>query len=139
MPYVAILFLALIAVDASADDLLWLEREWVSDADATMAANPELAEGDSATQAKWKRAYGQMRWTFRDGTLETTQPGGVPFSVPYFVRQLGGDRFEILLNDTEAQTTFKISRTKRGFCADLQLEEKARGYPYVECFSPNGA
>jgi hypothetical protein len=139
MPYVAILLLTLITTAASAHDFLWLEREWISDAEATMAANPQLAKSDDATQGKWKSIYGQMRWTFRDGILETIQTDGVPYSVPYFVRQLDGDRFEILLNDTEAHTTFEISRSKRGFCADLQLEQKAPGFPYIECFSPYAA
>ena len=48
--HVPIFILTFIASMALADDFRWLEGEWISDADATMAAHyPELENVDAAT------------------------------------------------------------------------------------------
>lgn len=140
MSYAAILLVLLLAPTASADDFLWLEREWISDADAMMTANPELSKGNDETRSKCNGVYGEMRWEFSGGFLELKRPGGATYSVPYSIHQLDAEPFEILLDAKEVQDAFVISRTERRFFEGHQLEYKApRELPYAECFAPYGA
>ena len=146
MRYVAITLLAIIAMVASADDFLWLEREWISDADATMVANPQIKNLDGSTLAEFKNIFGEMRWRFSDGILHFVLPGATePLSNPYFVRSVDDERFEIVIEIDHHQNVFAIWRSADGFCTRPEpdwipddLEAWARSF-IVECFKPYGA
>jgi hypothetical protein len=147
-PYVAVILAAIIAGAAWADDFLWLEREWISDADATMAANPQLNKLDDSKRAKFKSIFGEMRWRFADGIFEINRPGAPePRSTPYFIRPIDEKRFEIVSELDDYQSAFVIWRTDLGFCTrpepewipdDLEVRGES-GLVIVECFKPYGA
>jgi len=133
MRYVAILLLAFVAFAASGDDFVWLEGEWISDADTTMVANPQLMKLDDATRSKFKRMYGRILWRFDNGTFEAIYPGEDSHPSSYSVRELEGGRSELLI----CGTSYGISRTETGFCVEAHFdppESKPAEFPNVECF-----
>ena len=146
MPYVAILLLLIIAPATLADDFLWLEREWISDADATMVANPQLMKLSDSKRAEFKSIFGEMRWRFSDGVFEFVPPGTTePLSSPYSVKPVDDERFEIVTELDHHQNIFTIRRTDVGFCTrpepdwipdDLEAWTES---VIVECFKPYGA
>lgn len=129
---------------AFADDYLWLEREWISDADASMAANPEMVSAlKPDVLSRYKSLFGKMRWRIADGVFTTQLPEGTQTSVTYAIRPVSADRFEIVLyGEGEGENLFVIHRTQTGFCAqpgsqqfiDNMKSENAPGV--VECFKP---
>lgn len=136
------LFLALaLSQVAIADDLLWLEREWVSDADASMAANADALKGVPAeAKTKFKSLYGKIRWRFQDGNFYVYSHGVEIDSSPYSLRPIDDDRFEIAVADG---TTFDVTRTSRGFCVRFPpiwvSEAKSWTEPsLIDCFAPYG-
>jgi hypothetical protein len=136
------LFLALaLPFAAIADDLLWLEREWVSDADASMAANADaLKRVPAETKAKFKSLYGKIRWRFQDGNFYFYSENGDSGPSPYSLRPIDDDRFEIAVADG---TTFDVTKTSRGFCVRFPpiwvSEVKSWTDPsLIECFAPYG-
>ncbi len=143
-----LLLLCLMApFDASADDYLWLEQEWISDADATEVANRAMFDALSAkTRARYKGLFGKMRWTIADGTLTSKLPDGKPSTATYAIRPVDSEWFEIILRDTDGryQTVMQIHRTQRGFCAtpytQQQIDEfeSANAPISVECFQLYG-
>ncbi len=137
------LFLALaLPCAATADDLLWLEREWVSDADASMAANAVALERVPAeTKSRFKSLYGKIRWRFQDGNFYFYREGVESGPSPYSLRPIDDERFEITITD---EMTVEVTRTTAGFCMQpvpLWVPEfKSWTEPsLIECFAPYGA
>lgn len=138
-----IFLLAIVAPLAWADDFLWLEREWISDADATMAANPQLNKLDDATYAKFKAIFGEMRWRFSDGMFEVTRRELVePIFVPYSIKGRDSAKFEFASEVDGHRSVFSIQRTNTGFCANLIPDwipddlEAWKESVITECFKP---
>jgi hypothetical protein len=137
------IFVLLVAAPLTwADDFLWLEREWISDADATMAANPQLEKLDEATYAKLKSVFGEMRWQFSDGMFVVTRDGSTePSAVPYFIKPVDS-AFEIVYELDGHQSVFSIQRTAAGFCTRLVPDwipddlEAWKESVITECFKP---
>jgi hypothetical protein len=137
------LFLALaLPCAAIADDLLWLEREWVSDADASMAANAVALERVPAeTKSRFKSLYGKIRWRFQDGNFYFKSADGESSPSPYSLRPIDDERFEIIVTDG---MTIEVTKTSRGFCVQFPpawvSEFKSWTEPsLIECFAPYGA
>ena len=136
-----LIFLLLVATAARADDFGWLEGEWVSDADATMAENAQFAKMTDATREKFKSLYGRLRWRFDGGSFEAIQPDSESDPISYSVTDVGGGRGELRLYERGSATLYEIRRTSTGFCAELKIDmEPARPFPdeslRSECFKP---
>src|SRR5262245_12526342 len=80
-----LLFCLFIEPVHSADDMSWLEREWISDVDLTVAANPAYERMDAERQKGFRSLFGKTRWRFHDGFFESKTAQGA-YSYPYFIR-----------------------------------------------------
>ena len=127
---------------ARASDYAWLEKQWVSDVQATRAANPWLQQLQDQPRADFMALFGRMRWQFADG-LFTATPGdrAAAAPAPYFVRSAGSDQFELIIDDSPGQAVFLARRTQGGFCVRLttswapELHAAVDIEPFVdECF-----
>ena len=102
MRHIPIFFLTFIASAALAGDFRWLEGEWISDTDATMAGHPELENVDAATYSTFRDMYGRLRWRFDNGTLQVIYPeyqASPPSS--YSVREWESGELELLMEGSE--------------------------------------
>ncbi len=141
---VGLLFCLLVAFGAYADDYLWFEQEWISDADATVAANQMSFDALSPqARERYKQLFGKMRWTISDGTLTSKLPDGEPVTATYAIRAIDTERFEMILRDTDSgvQSVEQIHRSKRGFCVTPFTQEQIDEFGNapmmsIECFRP---
>jgi hypothetical protein len=127
---------------AIADDLLWLEREWVSDADASMSANSvALQRMPAQTKNKFKSLYGKIRWRFQDGNFYFKSEGAESGPSPYSLRPIDDERFEIIVTDV---MTIEVTKTLRGFCVQwpptwVSEVKSWTESSWIDCFAPYGA
>ena len=132
-----IVFLLLgVATGALARDYLWFERNWISDAETTIAARPEFRKAPSETQEKLRSLFGKLRWRVADGILTVEYPDGQRNSDPYFIRAIDEESFEMMSYGGDLMYT--ILRRSEGFCIEAEGGETTEPL-VVECFAPDGA
>ena len=54
-----------------AAEIDWIQGEWISDAEASVAANPEFQNLDAAQREAAEGMFGRMRWTISGDVLST--------------------------------------------------------------------
>jgi hypothetical protein len=127
-------------VNAVADDYSWLEGEWVSDADATMAANPQMQTLPSETRGKLRQSYGRLHWRVDSDHLEAQWPGSPSYPSTYALRDLGNGKIELSVFERGETQLSELWRTAEGFCVQPQIDDAAIAVgvplPFVECFRP---
>ena len=138
------LLIGLVPSIAFADDYLWFELDWISDAATTVAANPKVEALDPDTRRKFESLFGLTRWHVSDGILTVIHPKTENISSPYFIRPIDSASFEAIIVIGEHESNFTIRKTQQGFCATLHPswvpEYGTWTEPWVvECYVPDDA
>lgn len=123
-------------------DYSWFEDEWVSDADASIAINPEYADFNDNDLQSIREIYGQIKWTISGSTIEfydlRTSPT-LEWSADLDIAAIDAQRFQM---NIEGESRI-IWKTDNGFCTMLDpgylltvgIEGEMLG---LECFEPAG-
>ena len=126
-----------------ADDYVWFEADWISNAATTVDANPEVRKLDPEARKGFESLFGLTRWHVANGILTISHPGTEDQSSPYSVKPIDPDQFEILIGNDDFETTFTITKTEEGFCTTPHPtwvpEYRTWTKPWVECFVNNDA
>ena len=122
------------------NDYLWFEDYWISDADATLEANPQVQQLEEEFRTKFRSLFGRTTWYVANGVLLSSHPQGWHYSAPYFLRPISEATFEVILDGAAGTELFTIDRTEGGFCAKAHpswnaSEEAWSQPPFVECFA----
>ena len=117
-------------------DYLWFERDWISDAAATFAANPALEKLTDNGRERFRALFGKMWWHVGGGMLESTSPDLPPYTNAYTIRAIDENSFELMVDNGMIVT---VRRRGDGFCLvpDIAASGGVKPQPYVvECFAP---
>jgi len=134
-----VLILSLASAHGAADEYLWLEGLWRSDADSTIEANPVVETLPTDVRRRFRSLFGNMTWHISGGMLSASHDGVLAYSAPYFIRPINSEVFELVLDREEHSDIFTIRQTEAGFCATLSpswVKEFATWTKpaFVECY-----
>jgi hypothetical protein len=134
-----VLILSLASAHGAADEHLWLEGIWRSDADSTIEANPVVETFSTDVRRRFRSLFGKTAWNISGGILSASHDGVPAYSAPYFIRPANDEGFELVLDGKEHSDIFSIRRTEAGFCATLSpswVNESATWTKpaFVECY-----
>ena len=122
-------------------DFGWLEGEWVSDAESSLSANPYVSQLGEDVVEDFKASFGRTVWIFSDGMFTAVHSGTPTAALPYSIRPIDIDRFEICLDSKSNQITLVLWQTESGFCAQFEPDwsdsfQKWIRPTTVECYIP---
>jgi len=124
-------------------DSSWFERDWISDANASFAANPQFLQLDADQQAEARNMFGRMRWKVSDGAISSSVEGSDPLVGQFSIESEEVDRLQLLIEEVGIKTRFRIQRSDSGFCvrSSVWSDEYPRwsDATIIECFRPNDA
>ena len=125
-----------------AQDYDWFEDSWISDAEATIAINPEYRDSDEEILTQLRMLYGKIRWVIEGNNLTFIDPIATPTTTTvttFTIRPINSASFDIVFEeslakaDSENPFDFRaldnselerslnrfvvtISKTETGFC-----------------------
>ena len=122
----------------------WLEGRWISHADSTVTANPQVSQFDEDTMEKFRSLFGHTVWDISNGMFTAIQRDVAVGPAAYSIRPIENDRFELIIDDPDLHTMFIIWRNGPGFCAKLQPHWVSEFATWtkpsiVECYVPADA
>jgi hypothetical protein len=137
-----LIILLLASCSGEQPDYSWLEREWVSDTEASLSINTEYAELDAETLRILRETYGKIKWTIRGNTMKFFDDRynlNAEFDVTFTIMPIDSVSFKMEIPDE----SYIIWKTDSGFCkalspdylSKLGIEDKNAG---LECFRPSG-
>ena len=127
---------------ALASDLMWLEREWISDGDLSAKANPSTKSFTVEELRKFKSIFGRTVWRFQDGIFTGVQTDtGFQGSSPYSIRPAEGERWEVIFYEEGLEIILTLWEVEGGFCANpnptwVKEYQSWSGPGIVECYVP---
>ncbi len=124
----------LLLASCSAEDspYPWFEREWVSDAQTTLAANIAFQELSPEELETLLASYGNLHWRVEGVNLQAIYPSEPRYNMQsnFSIQPIDAESFGLY---TESGAYFTISGNDSGFCAKPEDENES-----VECFVPLG-
>lgn len=119
----------------------WFEGEWISDAESSLAINPEYAELDEETLQIVREMYRQVRWTIHGNLLKYVDDRYnqyVELEMEFTIVPIDSESFQLDMADEKRD----VWKTESGFCTDLSqayISEHGLGKNgHPECFKLHG-
>ena len=125
-----------------ASDLMWLERDWISNGDLSARANPSTESFSEEQLKKFKGIFGRTIWRFKDGVFTGIQTDtGFQGSSPYSIRPADGERWEVIFYEDGLEIILTLWKVEGGFCANpnptwVEEYQSWSGPGIVECYVP---
>jgi len=140
LPFLLPLVATLAGCSPGQPDYSWFEIDWISDADVTVAVNPQYTDLSGEDLRTVRERYGRIRWIFDDGRftyLEAPFDSGRQLQSRYTIEPVDEQRFW-LQTGTERRSVWL---TRWGFCTALAPDHAAalgleNSMASVECFKP---